>query len=84
MLECNLNFRPSIGKHEHTHHKLLDFSRILEAARIPLSTAPSTLGLAQKSPHMANLLFLSHKHFSSPPIAIAGKALPLSSKLNAQ
>lgn len=63
------------------HHKLLDFPRILEAARMPLITAPSTLGLAQKSPHMANLLFLSHKHFSSPPIVRAGKALPLQVKL---
>lgn len=35
------------------------------------------LGLTQKSPQMATRLFSSQKHFSSPAMLAAGKALPL-------
>jgi hypothetical protein len=42
-----------------------------------LMTAPSTLGLAQKSPQIANFVLLSQTHLSSPPTAMAGKAPPL-------
>jgi hypothetical protein len=51
--------------------------RILEAPLVPLRTVPSTLGLAQKSPQIANLILFSHTHLSSPPIEMAGKAPPL-------
>ena len=44
---------------------------------MPLIIAPSTLGLTQKSPHMATLFFSSHKHFSSLAMLVAGNALPL-------
>lgn len=57
--------------------KRLKLPRSLEAARVPLRTAPSTFGLAQKSPQIANLVFLSQRHLSSPPITAPGKALPL-------
>jgi hypothetical protein len=43
---------------------------------MPLRTAPSTLGLVQKSPQIANFMLLSQTHLSSPLIAMAGKALP--------
>lgn len=49
----------------------------LKAAANPLCMAPSTLGLTQKSPHMASLLFLSQRHFSSGATLVAGNALPL-------
>lgn len=49
----------------------------LEAAVSPLSIAPWTLGLTQKSPQIANFLGLSHKHISSPATLTQGKALPL-------
>lgn len=49
----------------------------LAAAAMPLVIAPSTLGLTQKSPQIANFLFSIHKHFSSAAMLAAGKALPL-------
>ena len=48
-----------------------------EDAAMPLSIAPSTVGLTQKSPQMATLFFLSQRHFSSLAMLAAGKALPL-------
>jgi len=50
---------------------------IFEAPLMALRTAPSILGLAQKSPQIANFMLLSQTHLSSPPIEMAGKALPL-------
>ena len=50
---------------------------IFEAPLMALRTAPSILGLAQKSPQIANFMLLSQIHLSSPPIEMAGKALPL-------
>lgn len=52
----------------------------LEAAPMPLRIAPSTFGLTQKSPHIANFVSLSQRHFSSGLIAKAGNALPLRKK----
>lgn len=49
----------------------------LAAAAMPLDMAPSTFGIIQKSPQIANRLFSNHKHFSSPAMLTAGKALPL-------
>ena len=60
-----------------SNYKQLTLSLSLNAAAKPLSMAPSTLGLTQKSPQMANLLFLSQRHFSSGAILAAGNALPL-------
>ena len=51
--------------------------RILEAPLTALRIAPSTLGLAQKSPQTTSLVLLSQIHLSSPPIEIDGKAPPL-------
>jgi hypothetical protein len=50
---------------------------IFEAPLTALRTAPSILGLAQKSPQITNFVLLSQTHLSSPPIAMAGNALPL-------
>lgn len=44
---------------------------------MPLRIAPSTFGLTQKSPHIANFVSLSQRHFSSGLTAKAGNALPL-------
>lgn len=59
------------------HYKKLSISVSFEAAAKPLSIAPSTFGLTQKSPQMANFFFLSQRHFSSLAMLAAGKALPL-------
>ena len=44
---------------------------------MPLRIAPSTFGLMQKSPHIANFVSWSQRHFSSGLTAKAGNALPL-------
>ena len=44
---------------------------------MPLSNAPSTFGLTQKSPQMATLFIPSQMHLSSLAMLAAGKALPL-------
>jgi hypothetical protein len=49
----------------------------LETPLVALRTAPSTLGLVQKSPQIAKFVLLSQTHLSSPLIAMAGKAAPL-------
>lgn len=59
------------------NYKQLTLSLSLNAAAMPLSMAPSTLGLTQKSPQMASLLFLSQRHLFSGAILVAGNALPL-------
>jgi hypothetical protein len=68
----------SVQRLQSFNYKQLELiSRSLKAAANPLSMAPSTFGLTQKSPHMASLLFLSQRHFSSWAILAAGNALPL-------
>ena len=58
-------------------YKQLRISVSFEAAARPLSIAPSTFGLTQKSPQMASLSFTSQRHLSSFAMLAAGKALPL-------
>jgi len=68
----------NVQRLQYFNYKQLELiSLSLKAAANPLSMAPSTLGLTQKSPHMASLLFLSQRHFSSWAILAAGNALPL-------
>jgi hypothetical protein len=61
----------------HSPQEIFELNKNLEAAPMPLRIAPSTYGLTQKSPHIANFVSLSQRHFSSGLIATAGNALPL-------
>lgn len=64
-------------KEQDRTYKQLSISVSFEAAARPLRIAPSTCGLTQKSPQMANLFFLSQRHFCSLDMLAVGKALPL-------
>jgi len=55
---------------------LLKISSNFDDAAKPLTMAPSTFGLTQKSPQTTNLLE-SQRHLSPWAILTAGKALPL-------